>query len=408
MGNWHETGENKEKEELIIIFCFFFKKREMENQNELRIKFDSFVNQNIESVMTHSQNMPSHPVNREALEVWRSQMTENIMTNQDLKNDRKHLIEWTNRFADNLTCVSHEEFLNTFDKIVDDLIIQLKKTSYKSVILCMEYNADKSSVWLSILCWKKIQQYVTHVMTFTDANNYLYYEKNACVIYPDDAMYSGTQYTDNYRTIHRNVNDITHFCLVPYISETAFDKFKNNIWISDYSVKFKPLYKDDEKNLQILSSNIVVNLISIFCGEIDSVIPNKHVLYFDHKLADQLSLYTKVIAYSLLLPSKGLNVDDIEFGKGFITNCDRSEVNVQSYKKFLLYGTCKPLCPRPVYKYLSYTFNDKKVETGEALLSFLKVNTYMCYNCTQEAKYVCSRCLNQVFCGKKCQINCHF
>jgi hypothetical protein len=268
------------------------------DSTNLKVKFDSFVNQNIESVLTHSQNMKSHPVNKEALEIWRGQMIKNINQNEDLKNDRPNLIEWTNRFADKLQCISHKQFLIVFNLILHDLILKLEKEKFKTVILCMEGKANKSSIWLAILMWNKIKSYITHVMSFADANIYLrskYDDSSICVIYPDDAAYSGEQYVRYYKEIHGRAENIGHCILIPYISKLAL---------------------------------------------------------------------------------KGADVE-------------------------------KPLCPSPVYKWLSYTFNDKTIKTEEILLDFIKINKHMCYNCTREAKYVCSKCLNQVFCGEKCQINCN-
>jgi hypothetical protein len=381
----------------------------------LKLKFDSFVNQNIESVLTHSQNMDPHPVDKEALESWRDQMIKNINLNEDLKYDRKKLIEWTNRFADNLTCISHEKFLSVLKLITYDLITELENTKFKTVVLCVEKEANKSSIWLAILMWSKIRNYVTHVMSFKDAN--AHFQKNTwdgqtgCIIHPDDAAYSGKQYKNYYEEIHSQVNIKKHFILIPYISETARNEFNTcaNIWISQYSISFKSLYSNNETELRHVQNR---SIVEIFCGAADvHGIPDRHVLYFDHKLADRVSLYTQVIAYSPILPSNGLNPEQIIIGKGFIKNCTRIFNPEKSTIEILLrYATGadreKPLCPNPIYKYLSYTFNTKTVKSEENLLEFIKINTYMCYNCTKRAEYVCGKCFNQVFCGKNCQIKC--
>jgi hypothetical protein len=384
----------------------------MENQNELRLKFDSFVNQNIASILTHSQNMDPHPVNREALEVWRGQMIENIGLNENFtQKDKINLIEWTNRFADNLTCVSHKEFMQTFNTIIDDLISELIKEKYTNVILCMEEKANKSSIWLAILSWKKLREHVTHVMSVKDANSYLKRgEENSCVIFPDDAAYSGGQYSESYETIHNRVKVRRHFILIPYISEIARDKFESLgkiIWISQNSKSFKSLYSDDETELQKMNNQ---RFAQVFFGGFSlHGIPDRHVLYFDHKLADRVSIYTQIIAYSPVIPPNGLDFEQIKIGNGFVTGCSRTFKH-KSIENLLLDGISAdrefPLCPRPVYKYLTYTFNDKEVGKEDNLLFFIKINNYMCYSCNREAKYVCSKCLNQVFCGKKCQINC--
>jgi hypothetical protein len=383
----------------------------MEGDN-LKIKFDSFVNQNIESVLMHSRNMDSHPVDREALEVWRNQMIENINLNEDfIEKDKLNLIEWTNRFADNLTCISHEEFLAVFDQITDDLVTELEKKKFKTVILCMESFVDKSSIWLCILAWKKIQNFVTHVMSFEDANGYLNenFSTNTCVIYPDDAAYSGDQYASNCKTIYGRITIDKHFILIPYMSEFALEKFSviKNAWISKYSKTFKPLYAEKENEFRKLQQS---SFMHIFCGGYDVYgIPNRHVLYFDHKLADRVSLYTQVIAYSPLIPPNGVNIEDVKIGKGFIVDCVRP-LRYGTVEKLLFWDESadkeKPLCPHPVYKYLKYIFNKKQIEDKEILLNFLKKADHMCYNCTQQANYICSGCMNQVFCSKKCQINC--
>jgi hypothetical protein len=93
---------------------------------KLKIKFNSFHAQNIESVERFTNTMSSHPVNREALEAWRTKMLRRLNRNYEGM-DLINLSEFVNRFATNLTCIPHEEFLANFNNVLDDAIAHLDR-----------------------------------------------------------------------------------------------------------------------------------------------------------------------------------------------------------------------------------------------------------------------------------------
>jgi hypothetical protein len=327
--------------------------------------------------------------------------------------DLINLSEFVNRFATNLTCVSHEEFLANFNNVLDDTIAHLDRN--RTIILTMEDQTNKSSVWLSLLAWGKLRNIVTFVMPFHDLNVYIKQHpiESISILYIDDAVYSGDQCTSNiiFNILGRSKeirNNVEILFVIPYISYFARNIVDKNIfmlkkWFSNRSVSFDKLYTETEFELLTISSKHFQYWTNYFGGpSIHGVIPNVFAMYFDHKLPDKVSVYTQIIAYSPLIPENGYNFNDIQLGNGFIIGCYR--YHNEKRPSILHEGNSadkeQPLCPQPVYKLLSYRFDGKHVNHYDDLLQWLKVNNHMCGNCGIQAKFFSG---DITFCGKSCQ-----
>ena len=128
------------------------------------------------------------------------------------------------------------------------------------------------------------------------------------------------------------------------------------------------------------------------------------MLFFDHKLPDRFSTYTQIIAYSPLIPLRGYIFDEIELGNGFIVGCSRNINQLPSVvlNTELTANNEIPLCPHPIYKLLTYTYNTKQVDPKESLLEMLRINLHICGYCGSEAKFYS---YDITFCGKSCQVS---
>jgi hypothetical protein len=387
--------------------------------DKLKIKFNSFHAQNIQAVNEFANNMPSHPVDRNALETWRTEMLRRLKLNYE-GTDLDHLSEFVNRFVTNLTHVSYVEFLSNFHNVLDDSINRLSKKPKNTIILTMEHEINKSTVWMSLLAWEKIRDIVTYVMSYDDLYQYItdHPNESISILYIDDASYSGDQaYVNIQDNIIRDLEryNVETIFIIPYISITAGNLWYNNIyrcrvWYSDKAVIFKKLYRKHEVDVEELTTFIGNHLFwSNYFGlnnYDNDHIPNLFTIYFDHKLADMQSIYTQIIAYSPLIPENGYNFDDVQLGNGFITGCVRRYKEKHPNILFEQWYTAdkeQPLCPRPIYKALGYTFDKKSIGPDIDLLEWLKVHNYMCINCGIDAKFLSGGTIP--FCGVNCQIS---
>jgi hypothetical protein len=384
----------------------------------MKDKFDTFCAINLNIAIRHKNRIGSHPVNKNALLDWSSEMNRRIqdwyLANNPLQ--YKTLTQWVTKFAANLQNVSAAEFFKTMDQVIDDLILKIQQDRPSVVIFCPLPQVGKSGLWLAILYWNRLKNWITHVLSTEEANEVL--RKNPLesgkifIIYMDDASFSGQQASQTMVAVYNYLKDrelvnVTQLFAIPYISKVAISlfnqKFRHQIWISSKTIRFQPI-----KVAIPLTDNL------FFWRDFfrdrswgtkkEFYIPTLHTIYFDHKLPDHMSVYVQIIAYSPLIPSVGQKfiIENVQIGTGFITGCEpRFNERTRTPGEILNMDT--DMCPEPVYKALGYVFVYGKNGTQEFKDTDDEVFDYICINCANIATRMCGNCKSTKFCGKKCQ-----
>ena len=307
--------------------------------------------------------------------------------------------------------VSFKEFISKFENIIKeyyenykDFHIQQKRSVYvfKSKI---SSNSNKSNNWFADIAIKLLNELFSKdevlIKTLGDfdiiKNSEL--KDDDIIIFTDDCIYSGNQLGQKYINTYSSVgNKLRFYILIPYGSKDGIDyiklsylrrypevsskeysyydniiknKYYCNRYIDEQSSKKQKMPEDEintkiENILQrlIFSKHITIipsmksvidesefHLLQSFYDE-NNIYYNTHLVYFDHKLADAISIPT--ILYLGVVPNER-NKDII-----FSDELSTSITNKEGLEIIPLIKNCKfyttklnlqsPGCPRPPYK----------------------------------------------------------
>ena len=252
--------------------------------------------------------------------------------------------------------ISFKEFNNQLGSVASNInnIINIYKPI--NVVLIVDINNyNKSSFWISLLLYEKINHdKITHIITNPiDTRNFQ--GKTLC-IHPEDASYSGIQLSSLLGVLNtetRNTDEFLYYIACPFISKKAYDKIKKIskvIYIDKQSTIFFDSLGNNKKHEPPTIKNFVKKI---------SKYDNLHTIYFDHKLADNVSIPQEVYVYG-----RNLNEDEDDEIVTLIENC-----NYEKYKNIIkkhkdMYDiqeliSTNEMCPPAFYKHINYTFNNK-------------------------------------------------
>ena len=124
------------------------------------------------------------------------------------------------------------------------------------------------------------------------------------IVFIDDCIYSGMQMADNVSNIKnpKKLKNLIIFILCPYISSISFDLIKKYFEYNDdlYEKNFKLIFNKYSIDLPHIQDYLNEEEIDIINEYIDYDVNNSYLIYFDHKLADQLSIITSIYSGYLL------------------------------------------------------------------------------------------------------------
>lgn len=300
---------------------------------------------------------------------------ENLKTEKDFlsllekyKNDNS-LYKKACLFREASRHVSLEEFTSQMAKICSN--IRGISTDFTNTILVIKSdNMKKSNFWISMLFYGYLYDIITLV---TDERD-IPILKNSLIIIPDDASYSGSQFAEilsdimiNYIGRDTSLEKATFYCAIPYISERALNHIMNycdsmiknlfpGINTNRYTISFGPFESFKSFNKFLIDKGYSY-LISY-----KDLRNDLHTIYFDHKLADSVSVFQFI--YALGKPFYNSKItENITLIKG----CDYSNHPIyrdlldEDYSKtddLQNYGL-NHMCPNPFYKNIKYTFENK-------------------------------------------------
>lgn len=271
----------------------------------------------------------TYPINEDNFDKW-------IQSSKD--EDEK---EFRLLFRKYTTHISFNSFYERLQSLCADIEYHIKENKIENVVLIIDQPLDKSNTWISLLIFGILKKYITLIVSSISDPRIFDSDKKTLCIYGDDCSYTGQQlsvFLYSGLNVLKDYPNIQIFLAVPYMSEYAIKKLKKiskELYISDSIYKFKSL----RDNLGIVKRRKSANT-------------QQCTIYFDHKLADIISVYQNVYAYGVE-------------GNSLIKGCG-------IYRKVLEYQTSEDLnkdlkeemCPLPFYKYVNYTYKGKVVDSN--------------------------------------------
>jgi len=255
----------------------------IENKN----KFIIFYEENIQKCFMDI-NL-TYPINHNKLLEWVEEK------------DTIYPSEWRFKFNQNLQHISFQTFYEQCCKVAIELISTIQNGKFTNVYLYLPLFYSKSNLWVALLQWKFISNYITGIILLHNSLDEI--SAGSLIIYCDDCIYSGQQIYEESGIIDSN-NKFSVYFSCPYITNKGLEFLSQEI------------RKLDKINLITpQTTNIITNTL------------DKSTFYFDHKLADNVSVYDELI---------------IKFIKG----CEDKKRD----------------CPPPFYKSIDYTYFGTKLK----------------------------------------------
>jgi hypothetical protein len=255
--------------------------------------------------------------------------------------------------------VSFSELYEVLKRIVNDFLLCVETQKYTNIYL-ITGELKKSNFWISTLFYNYLmllKKNNTIAKIFGDYDKkHLNKMKNSLFVFCDDCSYSGNQLAVNIRDLGFNVlnkkfNGSNYLFLVcPFMSNVAKERIMQltrNVIISNQVSLFNTLLT----NVKTYESKEVQNVVEHFEDK------NLCTIYFDHKLADMVSIFQTVYALGSNI-SKKERIKPLTLIKG-CKNAYKDVDNDDTIGVLDLQAVIgkKKMCPPPLYKLIKYTYN---------------------------------------------------
>jgi len=276
-------------------------------------------------------------------------------------------------FREKTRHVSYTEFKGKLGQVIADIV--KFESRYNKIILFVYPNLEKSNFFISLYIFGLLylnDNIKPRLQIITDTNDMYISDSDDLIILPDDASYTGGQFKSFFSPIHRHTKG-TFFLAIPYISNQAYRTVSS----------FFTYILDDPQDRVLFSSH---------CDKFEKFIENsdprysdyahinssRYTIYFDHKLADSVSIYQLVYAMGIDGP-RGISDEPVTGDPNFkyehmslienckpITDADKTVFDIQQYK----------VCPPPFYKLYKYKHNGVTIKNIGELIESKKENEH--------------------------------
>lgn len=306
------------------------------------------------------------------------------------------------RYYQHLRYIPFKEFYQRLLRATQDLlkhIRALRKKSSVIVIFRLAYEIQKSSLWVARLVYPLLRPELDGVDCFqtSQSKHYQYLRERKGVdrvilIYPDDCIYSGQQFhvtvSNDYYELKQVSNAVEFYSLCPYVTSTFLNSsmyraikvnlgtFETLVGVSEETKTRTQMYNNilqylasEERMPNLLQAFGVKEKKDIMSLELEKTWKprleieaklNQFIdfreetggalnFYFQHKLADQVSIVTSLFVYGLV-PGGKLG--------SLINSCPYEEKFKYLGLDFLLE---KYRCPPSCYKQLQYTWQGQAI-----------------------------------------------
>lgn len=273
------------------------------------------------------QKVNTHPIHEENFVKW-------------IQNHSQKYQAAASKFRENTLHVSFDEFKGMLGRICAEIrikIIQEQEKKYKNIVLLLPDLLKKSNFWTSLYIFHLLSDVITHVATKIDQTAFIDSEKErTLIIIPDDASYTGKQIIiyASTKTSHELL------FAIPYISQDAMKNIQRSLSDSAHKI--------------------------LFCNSSASFkkLKKRYTIYFDHKLADEVSTYQ--LSYALGRDEVTGDPEFVYEPMSLIQGCELY-LQVDNPEKLetddiLKVVGAEQMCPSPFYKNIQYMFRGKPID----------------------------------------------
>lgn len=289
------------------------------------------------------------------------------------------ILRWKQHLTDPDSKILGEAFISalqhvSFTQFYDALVKGAISVPSSRIILVINGSMLKSSAWVALLVWPFINNKVVdiiqpHEMRPDIPDTHMY-------VYVDDAVYSAKQFEEVVpKDLRTRIYLLSGAISSSDPTQKRIGSIGSEVMQSDYAIRFRSVYShafhfwpslfETNADAQEWSDRLEAQRSHKFQYAAD-----KHCIYFDHKLADAVSILQKMIA---------LGVDDVYEDLHFhplIINCDPEDykfygTNVRNAHDKVTDFDPDGVCPPVFYKGIDYTwkgsFINKKLHITEIL-----------------------------------------
>lgn len=333
------------------------------------------VNENKEKLYMSESDIGSYPIDSEQVEKVRGNIRESTCLTDG---EKRQSLMFFNKLISIIRYVNFNEYLLKIRIMCREIETYLlaNHTGYNKIFFGGYGEISKSYTWVLFLFLNEMSSFFTSnieitnkifigddslVNTVVDTNKYLY-------LFFDDMSYSGTQMVGSIPEIEKSIN-VDIYISTPFISLTAkkrlLDKnpnvkfWENMEFVSTLESSFLSGIPEDQRDeYQLLFNNICKNFTGVFWRAYqctDTMIP----IYFDHKMADGLSTFQKLIYFGIYPMNNPCDKSCVRTPliKKCVDNNLRINAEIPYCINFITDISDEESCPQTFYKKIIFNFN---------------------------------------------------
>jgi hypothetical protein len=334
-----------------------------------RSNFDEFVAENAARLPI----MQTYPIKTDILQDW---MLACIRSTDD-----PNVHAFARTFVANLQHVSFFQLRDRIYKVCLELRKRIEAAEEPLVVLLLGDGYRKSSTWIAMLAWHALRDVINLAAQRVDqlpASFWL--AKTPIIIHADDMAYSGSQLTNRIldsRLTLKKYPRTQYLLLLPFIGRTAEERIADDVPF----VKIPEAAERVRNFTQALeetgynAGRVLATMARDPWGQLYGIEGGHALIYFDHKLADAVSIPNKMLAGPTVFNSATKEVEVFKI----ISNCEdaiyRNEKgHLLRWDTYVFDFATNFTCPVAFYKQIEYSWRDRKLTADgrHALLGLLE------------------------------------
>jgi len=326
-----------------------------------RALFDKFYQENKgEKLMLNR----TYDINIEQLNTWSQAVARS--------GSPPEIVQFAATFTQHLLHVSFSKFHLTLNEAANETVARIMKQQPIKTYLMIDGSFRKSNTWVALLAWQVLSMVVTDVITDPTQVPEEEWEENIAVIHLDDMSYSGKQMGTTISAVADLLNETSkYYILVPFMGTFAKYTIGNMSPHLQFLSATNIIKNLDEYLSQDGAKSFLVlrKLKEAPWDKIYGAIGTQNLIYFDHKLADVVSIPSKMFAGLYVLDGEEKVIGVYKA----IRNCENAIYKTNNGQLVDASTTVVDFdddgtCPVAFYKTIPYTFNGKLLKDSEITL----------------------------------------
>ena len=332
---------------------------------QYKVLFDKFHKENKGTKLYPTQN---YSLNLDQLNAW--------VLAVEQSGCPREIVNFAHTFVKNLTYIGFDLFHEKLNQVAQDIRVQIAALAPAKVYALIGMNFRKSTTWVALLVWDVLTTVVTNVVTDLKEIPIEDFDSNIAIIHMDDMSYSGSQMAETIDSAIASLRPENHyFVLVPYLGIAAkrhLLRTWRHLIFSSCTVEIATVWQfltwDGYDPMEIMTK--LNDPVWYLLYQVKST---HNLIYFNHKLADSVSIPNKMLAGLYVADAKGKVLQTFHAIRG----CEQTVYKTDQGKILgpdvsLTDFDEKSTCPVAFYKNIKYTFNGAVLEnTRQPLLEIL-------------------------------------